>query len=275
MSDEHDIDGGPEPARDPLQDLAAEYVLGTLPADERRDAERLVATDEAFAAAVTAWEVRLAPLLDALPEQQPPEGVFFDVRQAIGGISHDTVPSPAPTADTESVLRFDRAERDMKRWRRVAIATGALAASLVAFVLFREVYEPSQRAGGSFVAVLESENRDPAFVAVIDTRTGAVAIRRIGAPAEAGKSHQLWALGGGRTAPESLGVIGRSSTAANTPVDANRRDALDGTVFAISLEPAGGSPTGQPTGPVMFTGKLIPAPDTGRPDLLKHLKRGW
>jgi anti-sigma-K factor RskA len=30
------------------------------------------------------------------------------------------------------------------------------------------------------------------------------------------------------------------------------------TVFAVSLEPRGGSPTGQPTGPVLWTGKLVP-----------------
>jgi anti-sigma-K factor RskA len=32
---------------------------------------------------------------------------------------------------------------------------------------------------------------------------------------------------------------------------------LDGTAaFAVSLEPAGGSPTGAPTGPVLSVGKL-------------------
>ncbi len=32
---------------------------------------------------------------------------------------------------------------------------------------------------------------------------------------------------------------------------------LGDTVFAVSLEPEGGSPTGQPTGPVLYTGKLV------------------
>jgi anti-sigma-K factor RskA len=32
---------------------------------------------------------------------------------------------------------------------------------------------------------------------------------------------------------------------------------LNDTLFAVSLEPEGGSPTGQATGPVMFTGKLV------------------
>jgi anti-sigma-K factor RskA len=31
-------------------------------------------------------------------------------------------------------------------------------------------------------------------------------------------------------------------------------------LIAISLEPEGGSPTGQPTGPILFFGRLIAAP---------------
>jgi len=33
--------------------------------------------------------------------------------------------------------------------------------------------------------------------------------------------------------------------------------AAAGTVLAVSLEPQGGSPTGQPTGPVLFQGKVL------------------
>jgi anti-sigma-K factor RskA len=36
---------------------------------------------------------------------------------------------------------------------------------------------------------------------------------------------------------------------------------LKGSAFAVSVEPRGGSPTGSPTGPVVYTGTLIPVPD--------------
>jgi anti-sigma-K factor RskA len=70
------------------------------------------------------------------------------------------------------------------------------------------------------------------------------------AEAPAGKSYELWAIGDGRKQPESLGIIDK---------DVQRNVAISpGTILAVSLEPAGGSPTGQPTGPVVYTGKLVP-----------------
>jgi anti-sigma-K factor RskA len=60
---------------------------------------------------------------------------------------------------------------------------------------------------------------------------------------------ELWALGAGETRPRSLGVLPASGTrmvAALPP----------GTQLLVSLEPRGGSPTGQPTGPVLYGGRL-------------------
>ena len=39
---------------------------------------------------------------------------------------------------------------------------------------------------------------------------------------------------------------------------AYKPDVIKDATFAVSLEPEGGSPTGAPTGPVVFAGKLIP-----------------
>ena len=52
--------------------LAAEFVLGTLDAEERAMARRLLRTDRAFATEVARWRARLDPLLDAVPELEAP-----------------------------------------------------------------------------------------------------------------------------------------------------------------------------------------------------------
>ena len=65
-------------------------------------------------------------------------------------------------------------------------------------------------------------------------------------------------MGGGRDKPQSLGVIDASFRIPASRLGQIDAKILGDTVFAVSLEPQGGSPTSQPTGPVMFTGKLVP-----------------
>ena len=69
--------------------------------------------------------------------------------------------------------------------------------------------------------------------------------------APADKSYELWSIAPNE-APKSLGVVEQASLSRDLPVD----PAGDLTL-AISLEPKGGSPTGAPTGPVVFTGALV------------------
>jgi anti-sigma-K factor RskA len=66
-------------------------------------------------------------------------------------------------------------------------------------------------------------------------------------------------VGAGQGKPKSLGLIRADG------VTVLRPGALPGGLkgsgidhMAVSVEPAGGSPTGQPTGPVVFYGKLVP-----------------
>ncbi|MER8170592.1 anti-sigma factor domain-containing protein, partial [Acinetobacter baumannii] len=66
-----------------------------------------------------------------------------------------------------------------------------------------------------------------------------------------------WAVGGGRANPQSLGVIDASLRIPASQLGKVDPATLGETVFAISLEPQGGSPTGAPTGPVLYTGKLV------------------
>jgi anti-sigma-K factor RskA len=64
--------------------LAAEYVLGTLEGDEAQEAARLLRVDPAFAAAVRAWEARLAPLADTVAPVAPPPELWGRIAAATG-----------------------------------------------------------------------------------------------------------------------------------------------------------------------------------------------
>jgi anti-sigma-K factor RskA len=65
--------------------LAAEYVLGTLAADERDQAEALLAIDPGFAEIVRVWERRLGELNVMVEAVEPPADVWDKIRTEIGG----------------------------------------------------------------------------------------------------------------------------------------------------------------------------------------------
>jgi anti-sigma-K factor RskA len=226
-----------------LEDLAAEFALGTLPADERAEAERLLAADPSFAALVRAWEARLGPLAAALPPQSAPPHVRGAVMKAIAG----GAPDAATVVDFRQKARF---------WRGTSIITSAIAASLAALIVFNQVQPPpvpEQR----YVAVLQPEGPGPAFLASIDLAKGSISVRTVAAPPQPGKAYELWAIGGGRAKPQSLGVIDASYRVPADRLGAVDPQTLTDTIFAVTVEPEGGSPTGNPSGPPVFTGKLV------------------
>ncbi|QIG46391.1 hypothetical protein G5V57_00625 [Nordella sp. HKS 07] len=224
-----------------LESLAGEYVLRTLPAEERLHAQTLIAEDTEFAAAVDRWTQHLAPLLLGTRSITPPPELRDRILAGVenlGGASSNV-----------AALR-----RRLSFWRGLSLAASAIAAALALFIIFKPTSQP---APGNYVAVLQPEGPGPAFVAAIDLKDGTISVKRLGAQAEAGKSYELWAVGGGRANPQSLGVIDASLRIPASQLGKVDPATLGETVFAISLEPQGGSPTGAPTGPVLYTGKLV------------------
>jgi anti-sigma-K factor RskA len=227
---------------DDMEELAAEFALGTLPPAERQEAESLMASDAEFAGMVKAWERRLIPLALALEPVEAPPRIRGAVMKAIAG----------GAADSATVVTW---KRKASAWRLATVGASAIAASLAAFIAVGSPEGPltEQR----YVAVLQAEGPGPAFLASIDLASGSISVRTVGAPSQPGKSYELWAVGGGRDKPQSLGVIDASFRIPASKLGKIDPAALNDTLFAVSLEPEGGSPTSQPTGPVMFTGKLV------------------
>lgn len=227
------MSGGPDSERD-LR--AAEYVLGSLSAEERAAFERERALDTATARAVTDWERRLAPLALVVPPQTPPGHVWPRIAGAL----------PPRAANDDRMMRLDA---QLRRWRLATAGTGLLAAGLALFVALGSRPEPAP--GGRYLAVVQGGGALPALVVRVDTVSGIAQVRPVGAEAPAGKSLELWYVGGG-AAPKTLGLVGAATTRVALPAGT----AADG-VIAVSVEPPGGSPSGAPTGPVVYTGRLI------------------
>ena len=230
-----------------LDNAAAEYVLGTLPADERaRIAARLQREPE-LRAAVQAWQARLAPLDETSPAHTPSPEVWRAIERATAAVSASSASLEAPT----NVVQL---RRRLALWRGGALAAGALAAGLAGILVFDRFAVPPEPRGGRYVAVVDTGGREPALIAEVDTGTGIIRVRSLTAEAPSGQSLELWHVAENH-APRSLGIL-QASADGQTIQDVATGGPVDG-VIAVTLEPEGGSPSGAPTGPIVYSGRLI------------------
>lgn len=219
-----------------LDALAAEHVLGTLDAREAGEVARALPTHPALREAVAAWEVRLAPLSDLAPPEAPPPGLWTRIEASL---------ADRPVAPVTPL----RAPRTAPIWRPLALGSSALAAGLAAFILFRPAEPPRM------MTVLLTSTDQPAWV--VEAEGGGLRLASLNPrPVEPGRVQQLWALAPGATVPVSLGLIPAGGQASVAPGLVRPEP---GMLIEISLEPPGGSPTGRPTGPILFIGRLAPA----------------
>jgi anti-sigma-K factor RskA len=222
---------------------AAEYALGTLDASERATLATRRLREPDLDEAILAWEGRLAPLAEAVPEIEPPRDLLPAIEARIRGASPE---APGNGAIVEL-------ERSIRRWRAMAIAASLFAGVLAIGFIARETSR--QSAPHEYVAILQKDAASPAFAVTVNLDKQELTVRPVAAQAPPGKSYELWLIDS-KLGARSLGVIG------DTPHGANL-SAYDPTVvadatYAVTVEPPGGSPTGQPSGAPVFVGKLIP-----------------
>jgi anti-sigma-K factor RskA len=231
--------------RDEIDVLAGEVVLGTLDAAERVAVAARRRREAPLDAAIEAWEERLGPLTETLPAVPPEPGLWPRIEARID----------AGTGADDGARRIVLLERSARRWRRAAIAASALAACLLVAIGVREVLLP--QTAKTYVAVFQKDDASPAFLLTVDLDTRMLSIRAVAAEPQPGKSYQLWIasdkLG---PAPQSLGLIEVKAGITQRELGRFDRALVEKATFGVSLEPAGGSPTGKPTGPA-FHARLI------------------
>jgi anti-sigma-K factor RskA len=227
-----------------LDALAAQYALGTLTPRARRRLAALSRQDSAVASALRDWELRLAALADAVPGVTPPPRVWQGIRGRLG--LDDGAPPRAGSA------RAAPWWASLSLWRGLAFAGFALAFALGVTMLAPRSERPDER----IVVVLAGQDAKPALIATADRGGRFLTVKAL-EPVDLapGRALELWALPEGKD-PRSLGLIAASGME-RIPLGAPAGIAFQSIpALAVSLEPAGGSPSGKPTGQVLYSGSV-------------------
>ena len=214
-----------------IDSLSPEYVLGTLQGPARRRFDRLIADRADVRRSVWRWERDLSDLTNNLEPRTPPRHVWRNIRRRI------EVPQPGL----------------FERWRGLWVALpAALAAAWLAIALFpATAFER--------VAVFAGQDAQVLWVISANMDTGVLRTETVnGADLEAGRSFELWLLPADGRPPISLGLLSNDPGSFESQISSNLLATLsDAHTLAISIEPEGGSPTGQPTGPVVYQATIV------------------
>lgn len=227
------------------EQLAAEYVLGTLRHGARRRFEQWLAIDATLAQAVTRWQGRLHPMAEFSSAMQPPVSVWTGIERRLDLVGRPAAPQASFWSRVSDSLNF---------WRGLGLGASALAMLLVVVLATRApiVDAPSV----SYVAALSGENAQVAIVVTGDAVRRTLLVKVVGESAvSVDKVLQLWALPK-QGAPRSLGLLAANGAVTLTlPADVTPGAT---PLLAVSLEPRGGSPNPLgPTGPILYKGALV------------------
>lgn len=219
---------------DLLDALAAEYVIGTLRGPARRRFARLLRESVEAREAVEHWEALLGGLATVLPAVPPPARVWRRLEARL--------------------FQGAREPAGARLWRLWSLA--ATAAALVLAVLL--VWQPSPGLPEGHVAIVSDAADQPQWVITADPATGSIRARAVNARAEAiDRAYELWMLPADGP-PRSLGLLPVNGAVTRHQVSPALLALLrNAKGLAISLEPAGGSPTGAPTGPVLYQAPIV------------------
>jgi anti-sigma-K factor RskA len=222
--------------RELVDRLAAEYVLGTLRGRARRRFERWLVSPQ-VGDIVKGWEERLAGLEPRLDKVTPPTTVWRGIEN-----------------------RLELRRKPATRW--LAIAASLIFATVIGFYVLRQPPVTPELAATQKALIQENAQTIYWSVELLgDNQELAVHVQATHA-LEAGKALELWVLpapGVNNGQPVSLGLLPAQGAERRALTAAQRAALVGAKQLAVSLEPAGGSPTGLPTGPVLHVASLAPA----------------
>ena len=227
----------------------AEYVLGVLEADARADVEHEIVTSDAAAVAVELWQRRLAGLVETLPEVTPSAEVWSRIQRTLNW---------NPTPETR---RSGSSWNSLRLWQWLGAGAAAVATACVVLLLtvFLQPHPPTL-SGTLMVSSIRESSGAADWTATMDLdRKQIVVVPAAGVHIPGDRSTQLWLIPAGQ-APISVGVFKPDSTTV-LQLNPTLLARLGPTAtLAVSVEPFGGSPSGQPTGAVIAKGAISAAP---------------
>jgi anti-sigma-K factor RskA len=212
--------------------LASEYALGTLRGPARRRFERWRASTAFVDERCRFWEDRLVHLAKNLKPVQPPAHVWAAIQRR---------------------LRFTTPTTALRRTRWFALAASVVLIAGLASLLYWRIVPPTR---ATAVATISAKSGEHLWDLEVFGKTDRLVVRVAKLPARpAGSDYELWALPSG-AAPVSLGVLPAAGTSSRTLTSMQVQALALSTQVAVSIEPLGGSPTGQPTGTVIYVATL-------------------
>ncbi|MDX2289489.1 MAG: anti-sigma factor [Hyphomicrobiaceae bacterium] len=226
-----------------FEDLAGEYVLGLLDDEARARFETLLDTEPAARAAVARQRDQLLEIDLAAPAEVPSAGLWPAIETQL----------QAPDTTVASLS----AHRRMRTASSAASATasfwrGFAAAAIVAMIGSALAWTYVTPAAPRLIVVLLDDEAKPVSIveAFGDERIRVVPLGTIDVPA--GKTLEVWTLPDKTTGPVSMGLL--ESVSASVLTGPALPEPKPEQLYEITLEPAGGSPTGRPTGPIIGKG---------------------
>lgn len=242
----------------PLEDLhvlAGEYVLGTLPAAERRALQQRLATDTALQQAVAEWETRLLPLTQLAESVSPPAALWARIDSSLQAVGAQSAATPAPQRDHQSGRKplAGRWWNHLGLWRALAGSGFAMAAVLAAVLVTRvaPVAAPPQ----FMVVLVAPQDKAPGWV-VQASSPRTISLIPLGvAEVPADRALEFWTKADGWSGPVSLGLV-KPGLPLQIPLD-KLPPLQPNQLFELTLEPPTGSPIGKPTGPIQFIGRAV------------------
>ncbi|WP_405122747.1 anti-sigma factor [Pseudomonas sp. M20] len=210
--------------------LAADYAIGLMSAPARRRFEQLLLDDTTLRAELAQWQESLVSLTEALPEHPVPDRVWQGI-----------------TARIEPQVLHVPEKRPFWNWLRLTAAI----CSIAVLVLLGSLYN---RDDARYRATLLTADAQPALK--VEAHADYLQVEPLTlAAVDADRSLELWAIPADGK-PISLGVIPAGGKGKVELNEAQKMLIGKPIALAVSLEPKGGSPTGQPTGPVLYQGAL-------------------
>ncbi|MFM0607790.1 anti-sigma factor [Paraburkholderia sediminicola] len=246
--------------------LAAEYVLGTLRGGARRRFERYADHDTVIRQAVEEWQRRISPLAELAEPRMPPAAVWDAIERRLGLTAAREAARPRtvvekPARPSRSIFE------NLAFWRGWALGvTGLAAVAVVVAVrsLLPSGVTPSTaptvaqqpETAVSHVAVLNNKEAHPVMLVAWDEARSTMTLHPLGkVDLPAGRAMELWGIPANGH-PVSLGMLPDS---ASGRVTAGVQKPESYEALAVSIEAPGGSPDhNAPSGPVVFSGKLLP-----------------
>jgi len=218
--------------------LVAEYVLGLLDADEHARMTTRLANEPELRKELALWQSRLASLDTEFAETAAPAGTLPAIEKRIFG-------EPAP--------RRHGLWESLAFWRSLAGAAAAIAVVAVGVNFMRPPQLSPSELATQLVAALQDQGSGVSFVALYDESSGMFKLTALSGAAVPDKDFELWMIGEDGK-PVSMGVVPMARTEMPMPDDM-KSHFTPGITLAVTLEPKGGSPTGDPTGPVVAKGE--------------------